>query len=253
MDVLTHQCTQTLKGHNLFTLVAWSCNGKRICSGYKRLMEVWEVSSGECIQTLEDPYNVFAVAWNSDGTRICGAGWRQRRDSDDRIETIRVWEVSSGRCIQILRPQSEVLSLSWSRDKIYSIGRGRSFLGGEPFTVQMWEITSSRCQTRKLDCGMDFFDFEKVSWSSDCSEFCCAIKWKDLMEVWNVSGESICTLGRYMNSSAISAISWSRDDTRICNGTERGTIQVWEVPSGQCIQTFECLGNVLSLSWNRDG
>jgi len=51
----------------------------------------------------------------------------------------------------------------------------------------------------------------------------------------------------------VHAVSWSSDGTRICSGSYDKTVQVWEVSSGECMQTLEGHSSgVNAVSWSRD-
>ena len=74
--------------------------------------------------------------------------------------------------------------------------------------------------------------------------------------LWNAdTSQRVIQLGGYDSSDGITTIAWSPDGARIGSGNSlRGTIMIWQVPSGKLLQTLPGHNDQInSLAFSPDG
>lgn len=219
-EVDTGRCLKTLKGHNNWV---WSVDvspSGQIASGNEdRKVRLWQVSSGRCLHELEGHQGrIWSVAFSPDG-RILASG------SDD--QTVRFWQVGAAdshparskpanpepaassppRCVQTLRGQTGAVRLV-------------VFSPTEPCLA----TNSGDCEVKLWDVSALFSAEESVGRRS-----------AGRTSEW-VSGQCRAVLAG--EAGRVFAIAFRPDGQWLLTGNEDGSVQYWDIQTGQLLQTL---------------
>ena len=218
------------KGHeDVVTSVAFSPNGKFIVSGSRdnslRLWDLYGNQIGEPLQGHESW--VMAVAVSPDSDSILSS-------SNDR--TIRLWDKNEEKLTLLFSPKDGERRVVYSEDKVvFSIdGKGKN-------TRDIEDITDDGQTSVKVGA-----DRQSILWE----------RGKQKVTV------SDSVLER-SNEETITAIALAPDGKSVVSGTNRGTIQLWNIQDNQsfqkanikldCTNKEEQCKNIMAISLSQDG
>ena len=259
---------KTLETTDIVTSVAYSPDGKNICSGSgDNTIKIWNSFSGKCIKTLgseedgegeghTDWINSVAYSPDPDGKYIC---------SGSCDKSIKIWNTDHnsskfGECIKTLGGHTdEVNSVAYSPD-------GKNICSGSSdATIKIWETFSGKC-IKTLE-GKGWYDLiMSVVYSPDGENICSGSN-DNTIKIWNTfTGECIKTLGGKEegkgHTRGLRSVAYSRDGEYICSGSYDATIKIWDSnpksPNfGECIKTLVNeeghTKTVYSVAYSSDG
>ncbi len=218
-DVESGERLHTLQGNSgqHRNIMALSADGRVAVSvNTGNILCVWDVENGECLYTLEGhTLNITSVALSADG-RVAVSG------SDD--STLRVWDVERGECLHTLEGHTYLVTgVALSAD-----GR-RAISGGRDLTLRVWDI----------ECGRPLFtmDGKAIPPLALSADGRLAISNSNRsLQIWNVES------GQRLHSIPIDfeplTLALSADGCRAASICQDHTLRVWDVPTGECLHTF---------------
>jgi WD40 repeat protein len=216
----SRQCRETVEKMQqpVVYSVAFSPDGRTLAIGYKSgTIKLWDVVSSREIRTLSrDSGIVLQVAFSPDGARLASGSLQNRI-------ALNLWDVASGREIAASYGQSMGgLSLAFSPggETLASAGRG--------FTVKLWHMASAKETTLSSPGG---------------NHMACAV-------AFSPDGRTLASGGQDFSGEVK-----LRPDGRLLEATGgAGAIKLWDVASGQVINTLSGgLREVRSLAFRPDG
>jgi WD40 repeat protein len=230
------QCIQTLVGHTQFALsVAFSHDSTRIASGSSNdKIKIWDVSSGECSQTFQGHSNtVRSIAFSHDSGHLASASYDG---------TIKIWDTS--REVQELEGHSnsvKAIVLSPDSTKVVSACYDEK--------VKIWDTSSGECLQTHDGSGETI---TSIALSSDS-------KWvvlghasnSDIMILDASSGECVRMLKGH--SDAVTSIALCPNSTQVASESYDNTIRIWDIVTGQCLQTLSIGKITFDISFDATG
>ena len=228
--------TQSIWGNPL----AFSPDGKKLAVADGPI-KLWDVSTQTKIATFEGQA-AGAVAFSPDGTKLA---------SGSIDKTIRLWEVSKGKTIHRFTGHTEMpRSIAFSPD-------GTKLASGSiDKTIRLWEVsTGKNIRTLTGHTGM----VESIAFSPNGTMLASGSR-DETVRLWNVStGENINRLektdststamqmlqifsgqapGSTQHWSPVTSVAFSPDGTKLASGELGGMVKLWDVSSGENINTF---------------
>ena len=178
-------------------------------------------------------------------------------------ETVKVWNVLSGALLCTLEGHSDrVTSVSFSFDSLKIVSACYSHdnvsVWGHDNMVKVWDVTRG-VELRSLEEHDSHWSIESVAFSPDGTKVAAATRYR--WKLWDVtSGALLHNLEVRPMVGTINKILFSPDGTMVASassGRAGTTIKLWDVASGECIQTLmhstHNLETVHGLSFSPDG
>ncbi len=257
-DVATGQNVAVLEGHissiiNDVSSIAYSPDGKTLASGsWDNTIKLWDIATGSNVATLQGHTGwITSVAYSPDG-KILVSG------SEDHA--IKLWDVETER-IRILATlkdhTSSVTSVAYSPD-------GKTLVSGsEDGEILVWDL-AKRKNIATPEGHKDAV--LSIAYSPDGKTLASSSRDRTI-KLWDLAtGSNITTL--YGNTfDEFAAIAYSPDGEILASGAGfifqgqykgKGTIKLWDVWTGQNIDTLEGgehhhTGRVTSIAYSPDG
>ncbi|MGG6297853.1 WD40 repeat domain-containing protein [Leptolyngbya sp. AN02str] len=253
-DLQSGTVIQTLEGHSggVNAVVASADFTRALSAGKDNTLRLWDVQTGTVLKTMEVRYlsdfsksamreAVWSVAVSADFTRAIAVGSGK----------LKVWDLQRGEVVPPPRPhRSQVTQLALSADgtRAISVSQDR--------TLKLWDVqTRQAIQTlrgRILDSAVS------VAVSDDFSQ-AVSIHYGRLLHVWDIQAEAVVQTSQeaVLHSQGDSTLPYNeRYSVRLEDGspiavtadfaqaiavvaTTEGPISVWNLRSGQRLQTLE--------------
>ena len=228
-DVPSGHCLRTFEVHSRGVPAACLSGDARhaLSTCPDNLLQLWDVSNGRCLQTFEGHSGIaFSVCLSSDGRYALSGGY-------DR--TLKLWEVSSGHCLRTFEGHSApVTSACLSPDGRYALS------GSLDNTLKLWEVSKGHC-LRTLEAD------------SSSNALCLSSDGRYVLSrgtLWELStGQHVQRLQSRPGAFSAQRLQRSHSSTVsvcLCTdnryallGQSNGTLQLWEIPNGQCLRTFK--------------
>jgi WD40 repeat protein len=209
--------------------VAFSPDGKILASaGMDSVIRLWDTTTGECLKTLEGHHGyIWAVIFSpilapSEAEIQTNSGAILASTCEDR--TIKLWDINTGQCLQTLPLKETNIIAGWS--VAFSPDGSLLASGGEQ-AISLWNISKLRLNATELTHSRD-------------TEVISYLRLKTLVGHKDTVSQAIfCPDGQTVISSSIDQ-----------------TIKVWDIQSGQCLQTLPVLSPFVwknSIALNPNG
>ena len=228
-DVSTGKELRTLQGHtNSVGSVVFSPDGQLLASGsWDGTIKLWDVSSGEEPRTLQEHTNdVPCVAFSPDGLLLASGSWDG---------TIKLWDVSTVEELRTLQGHiRSVASVTYSLEgKLLASGGGDSTITicDLANTVEIYRTQGLFEISHKLSLLEILFNAPSISEMSD----------------------TLSTSQLKSNRLAITYPTFSPDGRLLAGGCSEGAIKLWDVSSGEELQTLQGHTNeIQSVTFSSD-
>ena len=185
-------------------------------------LRMWDVQSGRVIAALP-PHDskVSSVALSADGLRAL---------SGDDSGIVHVCDVESASCMHTFGLESRAL-VALSADGTMAVATSLST------ALQAWELPSGNCSAAVND--------RDTTWSLAVSaDGRRAVTGRERsMQVWEpATAQRVRSLGSAATS--VMAVALSADGRQALAGESDGTLKLWDLRSGDCLQTLEGPGGI---------
>ncbi len=234
-DIATGENLTTLEGHtNWVRAVAFNANGEIATGSEDQTIKIWNASTGQCCQTLRGHTSwVRSLAFSPNGQKLASGGGDH---------TVKLWDTTTSRCDKTLQGYTNrVLSVMFSPD-------GQTLASShDDRMVRIWNLNTSQCRPLQghasTVCCVTFSSDGQIlaSGGSDRS-----------VKLWDINSshlnlvsassypERISDQYRHLqgHNSRIWSIAFSPDGEILASGSEDHTIKIWDVVTGQCLQTL---------------
>ena len=203
--------------------VTWSPDGKFLASGsYQRGIGMWEVATGTCRWVGQTPPTIIRrVEWSPDGTQLASC-------SDEG--NVCLWDASDGQLRALLQEDGCMLkTVAWSPDgtRLASGGGGQG--KGEIFVwdVHRRERLSALGELSGIVYALAWEPNERVLISGENG----TLRWWDVQR-----GE--CIRMCKAHQGIVQSLKISADGTKLASCGDDGAIMLWDLHSGQHLQTL---------------
>ncbi|KAI0162959.1 WD40-repeat-containing domain protein [Pestalotiopsis sp. NC0098] len=214
--------------------IAFSLDGQRVAGTTGRTLKVWDTTLGGTAQTPEhDRGMIRSFAFSADGRKIATS-------SSNGI--IKLWD-NSGKCIQTLLAGFYLHSFALSTD-----GQRIAVISGS--SLHIWDTTSGI----RLCVLEDSKDSRSIAFSPDGRRVVTGFCGKPYgLQVWDTTSGDLTRIASDVDpETEVQAVAFSSDGRYIVSGSGK-TVNIWEVASGNCIQTLKVDHEVISLAFSSDG
>ncbi|MFM6091959.1 MAG: eIF2A-related protein [Dolichospermum sp.] len=274
-DVKTGNLLQTFTGHSSWVYsVAYSPDGQTLASGsYDKTIKLWDVKTGNLLQTLSGhSESVWSVAYSPDGQTLA---------SGSKDGTIKLWDVKTGNLLQTLTGHSEsVWSVAYSPD-------GQTLAsGGGDNTIKIWQLVASISkapvqQTQSQVSQTPVSKPQSQLGTIPAPQTTIPVKNKKpgrllIAAILGFIGTQFYGCMRYGvfpvnpismiaslpsgiflertitgHSGSVRSVAYSPDGQTLASGSEDKTIKLWNVKTGNLLQTLA--SSVNSVAYSPDG
>jgi WD40 repeat protein len=239
-DGVTGQIVHTLQGQTQQVWsVQWSPDGTRLVSGHNDTqVRIWHAATGQLLHTLSGHHNwVRTVAWSPEGQLIASGG------ADG---TVKLWDAESGAMLRSLTSDAWIRCIAWNAE-----GTLLASAGKDPH-IRLWNPVTGQLVTT-LKGHQD--QVWAIAWGPRLSEGPVRSHWlasvgnDGSLRLWDsLTGKVLKTL--QADGPAIQSLAWSACGQYLAIGTTDCRLQIWHVPRGTQIASFQAHTNWIGcLAW----
>lgn len=267
-DVEEQQLVNVISTIYLIISVEWNPLGTSIAATLgDGNIDIWNPTTSELIGTLPQASRGGAIAWNSTGDRIAsvdgnqiviwdvtgfetlttltghvgsvsGLFWSNNTLLSTGEQETRIWDTNTGQFISVW---SEITDISdWDlENRVISLN----------IPVSVWNLQTGVAISTNHEYRPTISDF---TWSFDgklLATITTDLRYQNTLIIWNTLN------GRYVTdmetNSKILDLAWSPSDDSIALLDENRTIRIWNIQTGQLLNTFQGAGNTILWSSNQ--
>ncbi|UKZ78905.1 hypothetical protein TrVFT333_006651 [Trichoderma virens FT-333] len=229
-DIDSNENLRTLKGHTKYIgSMAVSPNSSQLVSASRdETIRVWDISpEADDPKMWEGHDRSFCMTFSPDGKKLATGSWDK---------TVKIWDaVVEGNVQTLIGHQNPIYLIAFSSD-------GKLLASASSVNdIKIWDIANSIC-IRTLIGHTD--SIRLIKFSPDSQSLASAAD-DETMIIWGLAIDSSITLRLTITETDLNqpkkivhSIDFTKDGEILVSSLEDGTINIWDVISGNCIQTF---------------
>ena len=221
--------------------VVFSPNGKTLISTdyADDLIRFWDVATGERLKTIKNPPDTpNQIVFSPDGsTMVCAGGGG----------TMRFWDVATTTPIRTLTGYPDLI-----RDIVYSPDGNKIVAVSAGPIIQIWETHTSKLKKTFFVDSLRSIDHIAYSPDGITLAYGGVTNANYAVGLMNTeTGEH----GRVFSGhkDIITTVAFSPDGLTFASGDESGSINIWDVATGECLKELTWKENVRTLAFLPDG
>ncbi|KAL7465794.1 hypothetical protein ACHAXS_006114 [Conticribra weissflogii] len=218
-DINSGECLRVFQGHGDWVhSLCMGSNGHFFSGSDDRSIKMWNLKSEDCIRTFHG-HNSFVKSLALLNSNYFLSGSRDR--------TIKLWMVGRDDCLTTFEGHGDIVS------SIVPLGRNRFVSGSHDKTIKCWDASSRNCLRTIYGHTGSVKSLTRVG---DSEHLVISGSDDRTIKLWDTStGECLREFGS--RAAMIFSVTFICEGFFIsCGG---GKIQLWHMPSGSCVQSYD--------------
>lgn len=211
------------KGHeNSITSISYSASGKWLASSsLDGTVRIWNTEKSSNTRVLRSHKgDVYSVSISKDERVVASAGF------DGRVV---ISNLSDGEMVKTFSDFE-----GWCQAVVFSPDSKRFAVSTTDGKISIWEIESGK-NLQTFDAKREHYT---LAWSSDGKYLAAG---RGYISIWDVlTGQQVKTLKGH--NSSVYSVTFSPDSKLLASASHDGTAKIWNINSGESIQTVEPRG-----------
>ena len=215
--------------------VMWSPDGRRIASGSKKTIRLWDSTSGAALAVLprEQARVVARIVWSPNGRQL----------ADMSENAVLIWDAESGTRLAVLQGHDDlVMGVAYSPDGRRLVSRSRDR------TVRVWhaEAGAQLLVLRGHERAVN-----DVAYSPDGRRIVSASD-DQTLRIWEAeSGAELAVLRGH--ESFVYCVAYSPDGRHVASGSSDRTVRVWDTESAAQLTLLRANAEVRHIAYSPHG
>mmetsp|Transcript_1707 Transcript_1707/g.3928 ORF Transcript_1707/g.3928 Transcript_1707/m.3928 type:complete len:717 (-) Transcript_1707:50-2200(-) len=218
-DIDGGECLRVFQGHGDWVhSLCMGSNGHFFSGSDDRTIKMWNLESADCVRTFRGHSSfVKSLALLNSNHFLSGS----------RDRTIKLWMVGLDDCLSTFEGHADIIS------SIVPFGRNRFVSGSHDKTMKFWDVSSRSCLRTMYGHTGSVKSLTRVG---DSEHLVISGSDDRTIRLWDVStGECLREFGS--RAAIVFSVTFICEGFFIsCGG---GKIQLWHMPSGSCVQSYD--------------